>query len=76
LQPIWKRHLEIKWKVLKTIPSKNILKMFSGIFMGFTPKRDIDFSIDLVPVVNQVSKTPYKIGTLKRMRTCPKIQDD
>jgi hypothetical protein len=27
-----------------------------------------------VPVVNPVSKTPYKIGTPKRMRTFHKIQ--
>jgi hypothetical protein len=28
-------------------------------------KRDIDFSIDLVPGATPVSKTPYRMGTLE-----------
>jgi hypothetical protein len=28
-------------------------------FLGFQPKRDIDFSIDLIPRASKVSKTPY-----------------
>jgi hypothetical protein len=39
------------------------------------PKRDIDFSIDLMPVVSPVSKTPWKIGTPERMRIVHKIQE-
>jgi hypothetical protein len=31
--------------------------------LDFPPKRDIDFSIDLVPGAALVSKTPYKMGT-------------
>jgi hypothetical protein len=34
-----------------------------GEFSGLLPKRDIDFSIDLIPVVSSVSKNPYKIST-------------
>jgi hypothetical protein len=32
---------------------------------GFPPKRDIDFSIDLVPGDAPVSKTPYRMGMLE-----------
>jgi hypothetical protein len=31
--------------------------------LGLPPKRDIDFSIDLVPGVAPMSKTLYKMGT-------------
>ena len=34
-------------------------------FSGFPPKRDIDFSIDLVLGVAPMSKTPYRMGTLE-----------
>jgi hypothetical protein len=30
---------------------------------GFPPKREIDFSIDLVPGASLVSKTPYRMST-------------
>jgi hypothetical protein len=45
-----------------------VLRDFEDVFReisGFTLKRDIDFSIDLVPRVSLVSKTPYKICTLE-----------
>ena len=34
-----------------------------GEFPGFPPKRDINFSIDLMHGVSPVSKTPYKMST-------------
>jgi hypothetical protein len=34
-------------------------------FLGFPPKRDIYFSIDLMPGVALVSKTPYRMSTLE-----------
>jgi hypothetical protein len=43
-----------------------VLKYFEDVFgeiPGFPPKRDIDFSIYLVPGVSSVSKTPYRMGT-------------
>jgi hypothetical protein len=43
-----------------------VLKYFEDVFweiLGFPPKRDIDFSIDLVPGVAPMSKTPYRMGT-------------
>jgi hypothetical protein len=45
-----------------------VLKDFEHVFkdiLGFPPNRDINFSIDLVPCVSPVSKTPYKMGTLE-----------
>jgi hypothetical protein len=45
-----------------------ILRDFEDVFgeiVGFPPKRDIDFSIDLVRGVAPMSKTPYKMGTLE-----------
>ena len=43
-----------------------VLRDFEDVFREIPvlpPKRDIDFSIDLVPGVAPVSKTPYKMGT-------------
>jgi hypothetical protein len=45
-----------------------VLRDFDDVFReipGFPPKRDIDFSIDLVPGSSPVSKTPYRMGTQK-----------
>jgi len=43
-----------------------ILQEFANVFQevsGLLPKRDIDFSIDLVPGAVPVSKTSYRMGT-------------
>jgi hypothetical protein len=43
-----------------------VLKEFEDVFReipGFPPKRDIDFSINLVPGAAPVSKTPYRMST-------------
>jgi hypothetical protein len=45
-----------------------VLRDFEDVFreiLGLPLKRDIDFSIDLVPRVAPVSKTPYRVGTPK-----------
>jgi len=34
-----------------------------GEILGFPPKRDINFSIGLVPRPSPMSKTPYRMGT-------------
>ena len=42
------------------------LKEFEYVFKEITklpPKRDIDFSINLIPGVAPVSKTPYRMST-------------
>jgi hypothetical protein len=44
----------------------SVLQKFEDVFqeiLGFPPKREIDFSIDLVPRVALVSKTPYRMST-------------
>jgi hypothetical protein len=45
-----------------------ILEEFEDVFKevpGLPPKRDIDFSINLMPVAAPVSKTPYRMSTLE-----------
>jgi hypothetical protein len=49
-----------------SIEDHPILRDFEDVFgeiLGLPPKREIDFSIDLVPRAAIVSKTPYKMGT-------------
>jgi hypothetical protein len=48
------------------IEDHSVLRDFEDVFreiLGLPPKRDIDFSINLVPGASLVSKTPYKIST-------------
>jgi hypothetical protein len=43
-----------------------VLKEFEDVFKeipGLPPKRDIDFSINLMPGATPVSKTPYRMST-------------
>jgi hypothetical protein len=45
-----------------------VLKEFEDVFKeipGLPPKRDIDFSINLMPGATPVSKTPYRMSTLE-----------
>jgi hypothetical protein len=54
-----------KYRV-ESIEDHPILRDFEDVFREIPrspPKRDIDFSIDLVPGASPVSKTPYKMGT-------------
>jgi hypothetical protein len=49
-----------------SIEDHSVLRDFEDVFreiLGLPPKRDIDFSIDLVPGAAPVSKTPYRMGT-------------
>ena len=39
--------------------------VFPGEIPGLPPKRDIDFTIDLVPGAAPVSKTPYGMSKLE-----------
>jgi hypothetical protein len=51
-----------------SIEDHPILKYFEYVsweIQGFSPKRDIEFSIDLVPRATPVSKTPYIMGTIE-----------
>ena len=40
---------------------------FSDEIPGLPPKRDIDFTIELVPRVAPMSNTPYKMSTPKML---------
>jgi hypothetical protein len=43
-----------------------VLEDFEDVFkevLGLPPKRDIDFSINLIPGAALVSKTPYRMST-------------
>jgi hypothetical protein len=45
-----------------------VLEEFEDVFkevLGLPPKRDIDFSINLMPGAAPVSKTPYRMSTLE-----------
>jgi hypothetical protein len=55
-----------------------ILEDFEDVFkevLGLPPKRDIDFSINLMPGATPVSKTPYKMSTpeLKKRYIHPSV---
>jgi hypothetical protein len=45
-----------------------VLKEFEDVFREISrwiPKRDIDFSINIMPGAAPISKTPYRMSTLK-----------
>jgi hypothetical protein len=43
--------------------------------LGLPPKRDIDFSINLMPEATPVSKTPYRISTLELKEMQMKLEE-
>jgi hypothetical protein len=65
---IFVAHMEEETKdKVASIEGHLVLKFFECVFGEipiFPPKRDIDFSIDLVPGATPVSKKPYRMGTL------------
>ena len=44
---------------------QEVRDVFPNEILGLPPKRDIDFTIELVPGVAPVSKTPYRMSTQK-----------
>jgi hypothetical protein len=57
---------EVSKDKVASIEDHLVLRDFEDVFReipGFPPKRNIDFSIDLVPRASPVSKTPYRMGT-------------
>jgi hypothetical protein len=66
---IFAGHMEEETKdKVASIKDHPILRDFGDVFgeiLGFPPKREIYFSIVLVPGVAPVSKTPYRMGTPK-----------
>ena len=61
-----------KVRILQNIT--RICKFVFGIGVGFPTKREIDFTINLVPGETLVSKAPYRIGTLELMDIKMKLQ--
>jgi hypothetical protein len=54
--------------VVSNIEDHGVLKEFKDVFQevpGLPPKRDIDFSINLMPRAAPVSKAPYRMSTPK-----------
>ena len=55
-------------EVSPEVDDYEVLQEFVDVFQevsGLPPKREVDFTIDLVPRSVPISKTPYRMGTLK-----------
>ena len=56
-----------------------MLHEFRDVFLdeipGLHPKRDIDFTIELVLAVAPVSKTPYRMSTLEMLYLNMQLQE-
>jgi hypothetical protein len=51
---------------MESLEDHSVLKYFEDVFKEnprFPPKRDINFSIDLLSGASSMSKTPYRMGT-------------
>ena len=48
---------------------------FPDEVLGLPPKRDIDFTIELVPGKSPVSKTPYRVSTPERLELKMQLQE-
>ena len=57
----------------------HVLQEFRDVFLdeipGLPPKRDIDFTIELVPGAAQVSKTPYRMSTPEMLELKMQLQE-
>ena len=57
----------------------HVLQEFKDVFpneiLGIPPKRDIDFTIELVPGAPPVSKTPYKMSKPEMLDLKMQLQD-
>ena len=49
--------------------------MFLDEILGLPPKRDIDFTIELVPGATPVSKTPYRMSTPEMLELKMQLQE-
>jgi hypothetical protein len=59
---------EVFQDVVSNLEDHRVLKEFKDVFQevpGLPPKRDIDFSINLMPGAAPVSKAPYRMSTPK-----------
>jgi hypothetical protein len=59
---------EVNKDKVPSIEDYVFLKEFEDVFLeilGFPPKKDIDFSINMMPRAAPMSKTPYRMSTPK-----------
>jgi hypothetical protein len=63
MQFTWKRKPKDKVPSLEYFAVLGEFEDVFGEIPGFPPKRDIDFSINLMPGAAPVSKTPYRMST-------------
>jgi hypothetical protein len=57
---------EVFQDAVSSLEDHKVLKEFEDVFQevsGLPPKRDIDFSINLMPGAAPVSKVPYRMST-------------
>jgi hypothetical protein len=64
---IFAAHMEEEPKdKVPNLEDHSVMKYFEDVFneiLRLPPKRDIDFSINLIPGAASVSKTPYRMST-------------
>ena len=49
--------------------------VFSSEILGMPPKRDIDFSINLTPRVDTISRAPYHMTTQELSELCLQLKE-
>ena len=61
------------------LEDNQVLQEFKDVFLdeipGLPPKRDIYFTIELVPGVALVSKTPYRMSTIEMLELNMQLQE-
>lgn len=59
---VWFRDMEFEAPTLKSVPIVNeFLKLFPNSLPNITPKREINFSIDLLPYAHPIYILPYRM---------------
>ena len=54
---------------------KEFLEVFLDDFLGFTPQREIDFSIDFPPYTHPISIPPYRMAPAELKKLKEKLKD-
>jgi hypothetical protein len=69
---------EVFQNVVSNMEDHRVLKEFEDVFQevpGLPPKRDIDFSINLMPIAAPVSKAPYRMSTPELKELQPQLEE-
>ena len=71
--------LEATGDEIPRLEDYQVLQEFRDVFpddiLGLPPKRDIDFTIELVPGTTPVSKAPYRISSLEMLELKMQLQE-